>query len=112
MPYQGKEARERLRWMTLAEAVDHVVLTEHCERVVALSEIRLALGEGDIPGRWAASPLPAGFYPLGLPPIFSFRQRSNRSRVLEPSINFARSRLSGRRSGRSSTIAAPSFART
>lgn len=71
MPYQGKEARERLRWMTLAEAVDHVVLTEHCERVVALSEIRLALGEGDIPGRWAASPLPAGFYPLGLPPIFS-----------------------------------------
>jgi hypothetical protein len=36
MPYQGKEARERLRWMTLAEAVDHVVLTEHCERVVAL----------------------------------------------------------------------------
>ena len=59
MPYQGKEARERLRWMTPAEAVDHVVLTEHCERVVALSEIRLALGEGDIPGRWAASPLPA-----------------------------------------------------
>ena len=71
MPYQGKEARERLRWMTPAEAVDHVVLTEHCERVVALSEIRLALGEGDIPGRWAASPLPAGFYPLGLSPIFS-----------------------------------------
>jgi hypothetical protein len=31
----------------------------------------LALGEGDIPGRWAASPLPAGLYPLGLPPIFS-----------------------------------------
>jgi hypothetical protein len=76
MPYRSKAERERPNWMTLRQAVVHVAVAEKCEPGEALHQLRLALGEADIPARWAADPPPLipGMYSVELPEIFSPEQ--------------------------------------
>jgi hypothetical protein len=74
MPYQSKAKRERSQWMTLREAVNHVQAVECSDEAGALKQLRMALGDGDIPAHWAAEPLPPGFYSVGDPSPFSSDQ--------------------------------------
>lgn len=60
--------------MTLREAVNHVQAAECSDEVGALKQLRMALGDGDIPAHWAAEPLPPGFYSVGDPSPFSSDQ--------------------------------------
>jgi hypothetical protein len=63
MPYQPKAERERPLWMTLVEAVEHVQahLAQHGgPELGALSQLRMACGESEIPLRWAADQPPEG----------------------------------------------------
>jgi hypothetical protein len=74
MPYRSKNERERPLWMTLGEAIQHVQEVDGCNRLQALSQLRDALEEGDIPARWSADPepsLPPGFFRVGFPPLFA-----------------------------------------
>ena len=52
MPYVSKAEQERARWMTLAEAVAHVQQCDECDADAALSQLRTALGDGQIVTRW------------------------------------------------------------
>jgi hypothetical protein len=74
MPYRSKAERELPLWMTLVEAVAHIQAQEGCDQIEALRQLRVALGEGEIPARWAAAPLPPlgplAMY-VGSPPLFS-----------------------------------------
>ena len=65
MPYMSKWARERALWMTLVEAVTHIHDCDGCTQLEALGQLRQALGEADIPARWAAYP------PINRPPSYS-----------------------------------------
>ena len=65
MPYISKWARERALWMTLVEAVTHIQDCDGCTQLEALGQLRQALGEADIPARWAAYP------PINRPPSYS-----------------------------------------
>lgn len=59
--------------MTLSEAVHHIEVADECACNEALSQLRIALGDGDIPARWGADPplsLP-GFFQFGSPPLFA-----------------------------------------
>jgi hypothetical protein len=68
MPYKRKAERERLDWMTLAEAVEHINAQENTND--GLCQLRLALGEGEIPVRWAAEePTPTRYIASG-PALF------------------------------------------
>jgi hypothetical protein len=40
MPYRSKNERERPLWMTLGEAIQHVLEVDGCNRFQALSEMR------------------------------------------------------------------------
>lgn len=78
MPYIRKRQRGRALWMTLVEAVNHINKQERTEN--GLDQIRIALGEGEIPARWAWQSLPEGpikfegrnlhFVPMPDPPLF------------------------------------------
>jgi hypothetical protein len=57
--------------MSLTEAVHHVQAVESCSQIDALTQLRMALGDGDISARWAADPLPSWIYQVGVPPLFS-----------------------------------------
>jgi hypothetical protein len=74
MPYKSRAERERPLWMSLTEAVRYVEVAEGSEQTEALIQIRMALGDGDIPVHWAADPLPQLIYPVGFPPLFSSDQ--------------------------------------
>ena len=73
MPYRSKNERERPLWMTLSEAVHHIEVADECACNEALSQSRIALGDGDIPARWGADPPPSlpGFFQFGSPPLFA-----------------------------------------
>lgn len=45
MPYVSEAERKRARWMTLAEAVAHVMEHDGCDRRAALRQIRKLLGD-------------------------------------------------------------------
>jgi hypothetical protein len=66
MPYVSKWVRERALWMTLVEAVTQIQDCEGCTQLEAVGQLRQALGEADIPARWAAYP------PINRPPSYSF----------------------------------------
>lgn len=74
MPYQSRAKRERAAWMTLSEAVNHIQSVECTDQAGALNQLRMALGDGDIPTRWAADPPPLGGYSIGDPSPFSSEQ--------------------------------------
>jgi hypothetical protein len=74
MPYRSKAERELPLWMTLVEAVAHIQAQERCDQVGALRQLRMALGEGEIPARWGADllpPLPRMAMYVGSPRLFS-----------------------------------------
>lgn len=58
MPYIRKSQRDRALWMTLVEAVNHINEQERTEN--GLDHIRIALGAGEIPARWAWPSLAEG----------------------------------------------------
>jgi hypothetical protein len=60
--------------MTLCEAVNHIQAVECTDQAGALNQLRMALGDGDIPTHWAADPLPPGVYSIGDPSPFSSDQ--------------------------------------
>ena len=60
--------------MTLCEAVNHIQAVECTDQAGALKQLRMALGDGDIPTHWAADPLPRGVYSIGDPSPFSSDQ--------------------------------------
>jgi|GEM_PF-4028155 len=78
MPYIRKSQRDRALWMTLVEAVNHINEQERTED--GLDQIRIALGEGEIPARWAWPSLAEGpnevdgwklhLVPMRDPPLF------------------------------------------
>ncbi len=45
MPYVTKQAQDRVKWMTLVEAVDHVMRVDRCGQDEALRQLRSALSE-------------------------------------------------------------------
>jgi hypothetical protein len=53
MPYTPPGKRERSRWMTLAEVVRHIQACVECEEQTAVGELRVAMGQGLVPARWA-----------------------------------------------------------
>jgi hypothetical protein len=73
MPYRPKSERELPLWMTLSEAARHIHLVDECNFIEALRQLRMGLGDGDIPARWAADPPPSlpGFFQVGFEPLFA-----------------------------------------
>lgn len=70
LPYTPPSKRERSRWMTFAEVVRHIQASVECEEETAVSELRVVMGQGLVPARWAfdRSRESTLFEP---PPIFS-----------------------------------------
>jgi hypothetical protein len=56
MPYVSREERERQRelkkWITMKEAVAHVVSVDKCDPVSAVEQLRCALMEGELQAYW------------------------------------------------------------
>jgi hypothetical protein len=76
LPYVSKAERERAQWMTLVEVVNHVQLSQRCDQAAALSQLRMALADQEVPVRWKADPRPQGIFHIGPAPIFSVDQVS------------------------------------
>jgi len=53
MPYLSKAERERVRWMTLADAISQIRKVESCEREEAWIQLRKAISDGGVAVRWA-----------------------------------------------------------
>jgi hypothetical protein len=52
MPYISDAKRERARWMTLAELITHITEHDGCGRHSAEKQIRDALGDRKLIGKW------------------------------------------------------------
>lgn len=55
MPYTSKMAQERAQWMTLVEALAHIRSSEKCSSLSAQVQLKRAIGDGDVPVKWADS---------------------------------------------------------
>ncbi|MGH7053820.1 MAG: hypothetical protein ACREE4_00275 [Stellaceae bacterium] len=61
MPYVSLTERERAEWMTLPEAITHVVSTDSCTETEARRQIQEALNDGELRlPRWADRAEPPG----------------------------------------------------
>jgi hypothetical protein len=61
VPYQTKAERERARWMTLTETLEHISNSEGCDQSNALTELRKVLGDqlfGQSAMQWADRAVP------------------------------------------------------
>jgi hypothetical protein len=53
LPYVPLSECERSRWTTLAAVIWHIQINLGCAVEVAVRELRVAMGQGSIPARWA-----------------------------------------------------------
>lgn len=53
MTYVSKAERERARWMTAAEAINHIQKADSCGRDEAWIQLSKAIADGKVPNRWA-----------------------------------------------------------
>jgi hypothetical protein len=58
MSYQTRAKRERAKWMTIGEAARHIQVVDCTDQAGALSQLRTAFVDREIPLRWAADPPP------------------------------------------------------
>ena len=52
MPYETKAKRERKKWLTGAEAIDHIRRSEHCNSPSAWRQLREAIADEEVPVKW------------------------------------------------------------
>jgi len=55
---QGPSTRaekERARWMTLVQAVEHIRVSQNCDQVEALRQLKIEIYDGIVPVKWADS---------------------------------------------------------
>jgi hypothetical protein len=53
MPYVSRIDRQRQKWMTLKEAISHIIKAEGCKENTAWEQLRDALADGAVDTSWA-----------------------------------------------------------
>ena len=54
---RNKHEDDRLRWMTLVEAEEHIEVVQNCDSVEALQQLKTEIGDGVVAVKWADGPM-------------------------------------------------------